>query len=160
FLGGLLVTVSRVKEKAAQAIDLTGVAEIPAPTTLEPSPSPRKPTITTSQIVFDGHPATLVSATFPSGKFPHWALLWQPVDGLWAGLHASTETGEDELWQDVAALRLDRAHRCVVPFRLTELPIGTKLISCSAGLPAAGDPYAPSEVSVGDGHGNSVSVMV
>jgi hypothetical protein len=160
FAGGVSVTVSRVKEKAAKEIDLTGVALLPAPTTLEPSPSPHKPTITTNQIVFEGHPATLVSATFGSGRFPHWALLWQPVDRLWVGLHVSTETGEDELWQEVAALRLDRAHRCVVPFRLTELPIGTHLISCTAGLPVAGDPYAYSEVQIGDGHGNDVDVMV
>jgi hypothetical protein len=42
---------------------------------------------------------------------------WQPVDGIWAQLE--TRADEPVALGIAARLRLDRVHRCAVPFRLT-----------------------------------------
>ncbi len=101
----------------------------------------------------DGRPATLISYAFPDGTYPYYGLLWQPVDGLWVGMFASTKDGVAELWSDVDALRLDHAQHLVLPLRLTRLPAGAHLLDCVAAIPVDQD-YALAMVGVGDGHGN------
>jgi hypothetical protein len=75
-------------------------------------------------------------------------------------MFAQTETGVGELWSDVAALRLDRAQHCVVPFQLTHIPAGATVLGCTAGIPASDDKYAFSDILVGDGHGNQADVSI
>jgi hypothetical protein len=158
------VTVSRFKEKAeatANAVETLSVQSSASPAVGSHIASPitsRSP-VTRTPTTVNGRPATLISGLV-QGRYSYWGLLWQPSDGLWVGIHTGTATGPAELWDDVDALHLDRAQRCVVPFQLTDLPAGARLLSCTAGVPGPGDPYAYSEVSVGDAQGNMASVSV
>jgi len=153
--GGLTVTVSRSRGPAEEtARSVSGVSMVPPG-----SSSPISPHLTSSPTTVDGHPATLYAATFPDGKFPYFGVLWQPVDGLWVGVFAATENGEQELWLDVAALRLDRAQRVAVPFQLAWVPDDARLVSLEPGI-STDQPYAVSSASWGDDHGNTVTVSV
>jgi hypothetical protein len=153
--GGLTVTVSRSRGPAEEtAKSVSGVSMIP-----RGSSSPISPHVTSTPTTVDGHPATLHAATFPDGKFPYFGVLWQPVDGLWVGMFAATENGEQELWTDVAALRLDRAQRIVVPFQLTWIPANARLLGVQAGV-STDQPYALSSASWGGDHGNTVTLSV
>lgn len=62
---------------------------------------------------------------------PGWFLRWQPVPGLYARVHTTAAVADDgALRAAVAALRLDEAHRCASPLRLTTLPPDSRLDSC------------------------------
>jgi hypothetical protein len=177
FAGALTVTVSRSQSPAEQTVD--AVARWTAPVTrtsssahalpaasyfahplLAASPSAIPGAQSRKPATVGGRPATLVSTTYPDGRYPVFGLVWQAVDGLWVGMQTQTETGEAELWSDVAALHLDRAQRCVVPFRLTDLPPGATVLGCTAGVPAQGEKYAYSDILIGDGHGNQADVGI
>ncbi|MET8043086.1 hypothetical protein ABZU25_19760 [Micromonospora sp. NPDC005215] len=85
--------------------------------------------------VFDG---SVSHAEGPYGVLA-WLRHWQPAPGVYARASGS---GPDEraLFDVAAALRLDQAHRCGGPLRLTALPVGTQLIRCEmtvAPFPAA-----------------------
>ncbi|WP_433354406.1 hypothetical protein ACQPYV_28155 [Micromonospora saelicesensis] len=75
------------------------------------------------------------------GKDPIWELRWQPLPGLFARLR--TEAPTDAALQAArSALRLDEAHRCTAPMRLTALPAGAWSAGCEvtvADLPTALD---------------------
>jgi hypothetical protein len=105
-----------------------------------------------------GRPATLLWVTSNQGVPTMWALLWSPVDGLWVGISIEGPAREDALWLLVGSLRLDRAHRCVVPFALTDVPGGLRLRTCAAGLPAQGAPHGTSQLRLTDDAGNEVIV--
>jgi hypothetical protein len=65
----------------------------------------------------------------PAGRTRNWVLRWQPVDGL----HAIVQVGGDDpakAFALAAALRLDRAQRCAVPLRLTDVAAGTRVTVC------------------------------
>lgn len=152
--GGLTVAVTRYQSQAEE----TANPQISVQTGQSASPVPGTTTHTPTTV--GGRPATLTAMTFPTGEYPYYGLVWQPVDGVWVGLFAATKYGEAELWSDVAALRLDVAQRLVVPFQLTALPSGARLLGCTAGVPGAGEPYAASSVVVGDGHGNTATLAI
>jgi hypothetical protein len=151
----LNVTVSRSKAVARDAADLSGFERVISvdPRRPDGTPTPVAHQSATAPTTVDGRPATLFSLTFADGKYPYYGLLWQPVDGVWIGLSSQTEIGVAELWSDVDALDLHRAHQVRLPFRLSRLPVGAKLLDCTAGVPAAGEPYAVSMLTVGDAHG-------
>jgi hypothetical protein len=74
-----------------------------------------------------GRPGTLAG----SGTGPARAaqVVWQPVTGVWAQVQAP---GDDPAVIAFAeAVTFDHVLRCVVPFRLTWLPAGTALDTCS-----------------------------
>ncbi|MEU8243955.1 hypothetical protein AB0C07_37345 [Actinoplanes missouriensis] len=66
----------------------------------------------------------------PGGGPGLWFVKWQPADGLWgrleiyAGSRAEATAAADRV-------RFDGARRCAVPFRLTELPAGARVVECS-----------------------------
>ncbi|WP_433126832.1 hypothetical protein ACQPWW_28750 [Micromonospora sp. CA-240977] len=85
--------------------------------------------------VFDG---SVSHAEGPYGVLA-WLRHWQPAPGVYARASGS---GPDErgLFAVAAALRLDQAHRCGGPLRLTALPAGAQLTRCEvtvAPFPAA-----------------------
>ncbi|MFJ6198579.1 hypothetical protein [Micromonospora sp. NPDC092111] len=68
----------------------------------------------------------------PGGQ-PGWFLRWQPVPGLYARVH-TVATDDADLREAVAALRLDEAHRCASPLRLTALPPAARLATCEVNV--------------------------
>ncbi|MGV9215433.1 hypothetical protein ACTFTM_26560 [Micromonospora sp. RB23] len=85
--------------------------------------------------VFDG---SVSHATGPYGVTV-WLRHWQPAPGVYA---RATAIGDDQqdLFDVAAALRLDQAHHCGGPLRLTGLPPGTRVTRCDvtvAPFPAA-----------------------
>lgn len=58
-------------------------------------------------------------------------LRWQPAAGVWALAQGRDEARARAI---AGALRLDRAQRCVLPFRPGPLPPGAVLLSCSVNL--------------------------
>ncbi|MFG2048055.1 hypothetical protein ACGFIW_11580 [Micromonospora sp. NPDC048935] len=85
--------------------------------------------------VYDG---SVSHAEGPYGVLA-WLRHWQPAPGVYARASGS---GPDErdLFAVADALRLDQAHRCGGPLRLTTLPAGTRLTRCEvtvAPFPAA-----------------------
>ncbi|MEU4529564.1 hypothetical protein AB0F49_15150 [Micromonospora ureilytica] len=85
--------------------------------------------------VFDG---SVAHATGPHGVGV-WLRHWQPAPGVYARASAVADDDRD-LFDVAAALRLDQAHRCGGPLRLTALPAGTQLRRCEmtvAPFPAA-----------------------
>ncbi len=165
--GGLDVTVSRSQSDAEVTANPRVSESVGSPTPgvdgmrvdYSSGPGTVPGTVSRTPTTVQGRPATLISITFPSGTYPFWGLLWQPVDGLWVGLSTQTVSGVDEMWRDVDALRLDRAQHCVVPFQLAALPAGAHLLGCTAGVPGS-DPRADSAIEVGDGHGNTASISI
>lgn len=83
---------------------------------------------------FGGRSGTVeeVPPAGPGGR-PGWILRWRPAEGLWARAAAYAQTDAD-VWAAVTVLRLDEARRCAVPFRLTELPTGSRITSCTVSL--------------------------
>ncbi|MEH0929287.1 hypothetical protein [Micromonospora sp. CPCC 205558] len=75
------------------------------------------------------------------GSDPVWVLRWQPLPGLFARLR--TEAPTDAALQAArSALRLDEAHRCTAPMRLTAMPAGAWNAGCEVtvtNFPAALD---------------------
>jgi hypothetical protein len=151
--GGLTVTVSRTRAPAEETANSGSKVSV----TKAGSSSPIPPQLTNSPTTVAGHPATLYSAVFPDGTYPYFGVLWQPVDGLWVGVFAATQSGVAELWADVAALDLQRAERIVVPFQLTWAPPNVHLLGISAGIPTD-QPYAFSSANWSDDRGNTVTV--
>ncbi|MEU2614928.1 hypothetical protein ABZ570_25585 [Micromonospora sp. NPDC007271] len=80
---------------------------------------------------FDGR-IRRVPPSGPGGQ-PGWFLRWQPVPGLFARVHT---VGADDraLREAVAAVRLDEAHKCASPLRLTTLPPDARLASCEVSV--------------------------
>ncbi|MEU8329867.1 hypothetical protein [Micromonospora sp. NPDC048839] len=68
-----------------------------------------------------------------SGDRKLWFVRWQPGDGLWAQLDVYA-VSRDEATATASRVRFDAAHRCVVPFRLTSLPPGGRLLECEVTL--------------------------
>ncbi|GAA5178788.1 hypothetical protein GCM10023322_06790 [Rugosimonospora acidiphila] len=77
---------------------------------------------------------------------------------MWLGIDLPDGGGVGELWNDLAALHLDRAQRCVVPFQLTDLPAGAKVLGCTVSFPPLGQRYASAQLVVGDGKGSQANV--
>lgn len=82
-----------------------------------------------------GRPATLqrvtaemLSTTRSDDRFS-WVLRWQPVDGLYA-LVQVFQADKALAYAAAGAMRLDRAQRCVVPIRLTDVPAGATWTRC------------------------------
>ncbi|MEU7846548.1 hypothetical protein AB0B74_11320 [Micromonospora parva] len=76
-----------------------------------------------------------------AGADPIWVLRWQPVPGLFARLRTVAPTAA-ALQAARSALRLDVAHRCSAPVRLTAMPAGAWPAGCEvtvANFPAALD---------------------
>jgi hypothetical protein len=97
------------------------------------------------QLTVGGRPATLArfepevsGGDVPPSRRRHliqWRLSWEPVDGLPVAITG----GDADIVTVVAgALRFDRARRCVQPVRVTGMPAGAKLSSCTVHLDAAG----------------------
>ncbi|MFG2108428.1 hypothetical protein [Micromonospora chersina] len=80
---------------------------------------------------FDGQ-VRRVPSPGPGGQ-PGWFLRWRPVPGLYARLHTVADDDRG-LREAVAALRLDEAHRCASPLRLTTLPPDARLASCEVSV--------------------------
>lgn len=99
------------------------------------------PPAETTQVTVAGRPATLARYETAQGGngLParhHWRLSWEPV----AGLPVVVRGGPDgqTLQTVAAAIRFDRARRCVVPMRVTGLPAPAKVSRCDVGLDATG----------------------
>ncbi|MBG0565039.1 hypothetical protein [Actinoplanes aureus] len=72
----------------------------------------------------------------PNGGGPDlWVVRWEPLDGLWARLEVYAN-GQDAAIAVAERFRYDGARRCAVPFRLTELPAGSRTLVCSVQLGA------------------------
>ncbi|MEU4334681.1 hypothetical protein AB0F59_08650 [Micromonospora lupini] len=85
--------------------------------------------------VFDG---SVSHAAGPYGVTV-WLRHWQPAPGVYARATAIADD-ERELFEVAGALRLDQAHRCGGPLRLTTLPAGAQVTRCEvtvAPFPAA-----------------------
>ncbi|MFG1870683.1 hypothetical protein [Micromonospora arborensis] len=75
--------------------------------------------------VFDG---SVSQAEGPFGVMA-WLRHWQPAPGVYARASGSGPD-EQDLFSVAAAVRLDQAHRCGGPLRLTTLPADTRLTRC------------------------------
>ncbi|MEU1586221.1 hypothetical protein [Micromonospora sp. NPDC005710] len=85
--------------------------------------------------VFDG---SVARAKGPYGVTV-WLRHWQPAPGVYARASAVADDDRD-LFDVAAALRLDQAHRCGGPLRLTTVPAGARVNRCEvtvAPFPAA-----------------------
>lgn len=100
----------------------------------------------TSPLTVQGKPGTLrkttLAAEWSNGRDESsLVLVWQPRDGLYAFVQVFG--GDQAFALTVAdAIRLDRAQRCAVPLRLTDLPAGAAWSGCRSAVrhrPAAGD---------------------
>ncbi|WP_328478117.1 hypothetical protein OHA21_26310 [Actinoplanes sp. NBC_00393] len=78
-----------------------------------------------------------------------WVLRWQPHDGLWARLEVYAN-GRDAAIAVTTRIRYDGARRCAVPFRLPELPAGSRILSCTVQLGAVGDTFADATLVIND----------
>jgi hypothetical protein len=70
-------------------------------------------------------PATLSVQDRPSDQV---AIFWQPLPGVWAEV---IDHGEQIAIRFAEGVRFDHVRRCAVPFRLTWVPSGTRLLTCS-----------------------------
>ena len=59
-----------------------------------------------------------------------WALLWQPVDGLWATVEVQGQP-LDRAVRIAESIRFDVAKKCALPFTVGQAPAGTKLLTCT-----------------------------
>ncbi|MGC4867905.1 hypothetical protein ACLQ3B_21020 [Micromonospora sp. DT53] len=75
---------------------------------------------------YDGE---LTRFSMADGVDPIWVLRWQPLPGLFARLRTVAPT-DAALQAARSALRLDVAHRCSAPMRLTALPAGAWSAGC------------------------------
>jgi hypothetical protein len=126
--GETLTVGVRVPEKD-QAINLQlAHGQVPRPTNL-PEPAQTSPT------TVGGRPATIERYVMP-GMAAHglgyWQLTWYPANGLHAVVSTQGKSG-DVLAAVAGALRFDRAQRCVLPLRMTGLPVRAELASCGVG---------------------------
>ncbi|SDT47824.1 hypothetical protein [Actinoplanes derwentensis] len=81
------------------------------------------------------------------GDGGNWTVEWQPTGGLWARLQM-VGSGQPELLAAAATLRFDAATRCALPFRLTVVPAGMRVLSCSVTLGSRG--FSEGVTLVGD----------
>ncbi|MDG4841272.1 hypothetical protein O7631_32540 [Micromonospora sp. WMMD967] len=102
--------------------------------------------------LYDG---TVVRAVGPD-DVPIWRRYWQPAPGVYAGASVPG-TDEGPLHEAAAALRLDRAYRCAGPLRLTDLPAGAEVATCSSVVGTYPASYAV-VLSVRDDRDRGVSV--
>jgi hypothetical protein len=102
-----------------------------------------------SSIVVDGHPAVLSQEQFDWGR-NRW-IVWHPAENLTVqvGLVASgflmsedrtdsgaSVVGVEDLKAFAEAVRLDTTTACSVPFRLSVMPTGARLLNCSGSVMA------------------------
>ncbi|MEU8425167.1 hypothetical protein AB0C15_30275 [Micromonospora sp. NPDC048835] len=94
----------------------------------------------------------------PSGDRKLWFVRWEPADGLWAQWESYAETVE-QATATASRVELDRAHRCVVPFRLESLLPDGRVLECSVTLGrSARDPFVEGALVVGDTTGRWLTV--
>ncbi|MFG3640667.1 hypothetical protein ACGF3C_10410 [Micromonospora sp. NPDC047762] len=94
----------------------------------------------------------------PSGDRKLWIVRWQPADGFWAQVETYATTLDDATGT-ASRMRFDRAHRCVVPFRLESLPPEGRLLECSVTLGrSARDFFVEGALVVGDASGRWLTV--
>ena len=104
-----------------------------------------------SSIMVDGHPAILSQEQFDWGR-NRW-ITWHPAENLTVqvGLVASgfvmsldratsgaSVVGVEDLRAFAGAVRLDTTTACSVPFRLSVMPTGARLLNCSGSVMATG----------------------
>ncbi|GGM56196.1 hypothetical protein ACFFX1_07730 [Dactylosporangium sucinum] len=85
-----------------------------------------------------GEPAILREGFYDSARA--FEIRWEPRPGVHAMLLASVNTADFAL-RVADSIRLDRALRCVMPLRLTDLPPGNRWVECQTRVrraPAAG----------------------
>jgi hypothetical protein len=94
----------------------------------------------TLQRVTASDPATapprseIAGITLPqSFDTPTWVLRWQPVDGLHAIVQVH-DGDRDLVYEAAGALRLDRAQRCAMPFRLAAGVVDAEWTECRTAL--------------------------
>lgn len=122
-------------------------------------------------VTVGGRPATLerqplVSQSGASSGGSKWALRWQPVDGLWVRIGFLGGDDREAVLGFPAGLRLDRAQRCAVPFRLGFGPPNASLDWCKVRLgrelgPGASDPAVGLIIAsqqFADGQGNTLVI--
>ncbi|MET7395389.1 hypothetical protein ABZS66_18045 [Dactylosporangium sp. NPDC005572] len=88
----------------------------------------------------NGEPALLREGFYDNARA--FEIRWEPRPGVHAMLLASVNTADFAL-QVAESIRLDRALRCVMPLRLTELPPGYRWVECQTRVrrtPTAGQP--------------------
>ncbi|MGW5557924.1 hypothetical protein ACWER9_11940 [Micromonospora sp. NPDC003944] len=94
----------------------------------------------------------------PSGDRKLWFVRWEPADGLWAQWETYAATVE-QATDSASRVELDRAHRCVVPFRLESLLPDGRVLECSVTLGrSARDPFVEGSLVVGDASGRWLTV--
>ena len=98
------------------------------------------------------------------GTHPVYDITWQPAGGLWAKVQVQVQVqvqtdGAAAALRTAAAFRLERAQRCVVPFRLAPLPAGYTWTGCTAALGPA-KPWELGAVVLDDGKGNEITVGI
>lgn len=81
---------------------------------------------TTRSVSVGGRPGTLVM----SGHDEYGQLRWQPVPGLWAQVQGPGAAAD--ITRVAGLVSFDHVLRCVVPFRLTDVPAGARVQACSS----------------------------
>lgn len=102
---------------------------------------------------FAGRPAQLQTAILVVPKVHLVSVTWQPSAGLWVNIQVAAATVERGL-QLAGQVRFDHPKRCVVPFEIGSLPVGTTVRGCRTDLISAADGQVESSASVltlGDG---------
>jgi hypothetical protein len=84
------------------------------------------------QTTVDARPATLQRVVVVSTGGVTWELRWQPRPGIQAAV--SVRDDRALAFTVAAAIRLDRAQRCAVPLRLSELPAAAAWVRCQTML--------------------------
>lgn len=124
--------------------------------TLASSGSPQPP----SDVLVGGRPGRAWFDPGPSGGTALWFVRWQPADGLWAQLDSYAADRAEAVGR-AARVRFDGARRCVVPFRLTSMAPGTRLLECAVGLQAGSDDdegFLEGRLVLGDNAGRWLTV--
>lgn len=151
--GGVRVGVGR-DLAALEAADTTNGLEFSGPPVTEPT-------------TVGGRPAQRERQPLAgSSGNVRWVLRWQPVDGLWARIGALGDHDLSDVMGYAAGLHLDRAQRCVVPYRLGVGPPNASAIGCMVRLGrelgvGTSDPEVAVIVSAlyfADGQGNMLTV--
>ncbi len=79
-----------------------------------------------------------------------WEVRWQPVDGVWARVHAWTVTRQEAL-AVAAGISFDSARRCATPLRLPSMSSGAAVVQCQLTLGLeSGTAFQESEVRIVD----------
>jgi hypothetical protein len=119
-----------------ESVDFIGRARVVLARTVEAIegaplslPVAGSPTTPASAQVGD-RPATAWSDLRPDGMGRLWSVRWQPGDGLWAQLDMYA-ADEGEALTAAAGVTFDETRRCVVPFKIHELPGSTGILGCT-----------------------------